>query len=108
HALPFELLPRLGLGVALVEPLPLHQAPERLAWERELVDRRPQRTHHRPGRLAAVARVELALELVERGEAVALDLVAEDVDEPAEPVDRAQVRPHLSREQDSRNREVLA
>ena len=59
------------------------------------------------GLARAVAGVELRLELVQRGEPVALALVAEDVDEPREAVDRAQVRPELAREEQRRDGEVL-
>ena len=63
---------------------------------------------HRPlGLAGAVARVELRLELVERGQPVALPLVAEDVDEPREAVDRPQVRPVLARKEQRRDGEVL-
>ena len=54
-----------------------------------------------------VASGELPLQVVERGESVALDLVAENVDESGEPVDRAQVRPEAAREEHRGNREVL-
>ena len=57
--------------------------------------------------LARVAGVELPLELVERGEPIALDLVAEDVDEPGEAVDGAQMRPQPAREEQRGDREVL-
>ena len=50
---------------------------------------------------------ELLLQLVERRESVALDLVAEYVDESGEPIDGAQVRPEAAREEHRGNREVL-
>src|SRR5207253_8696479 len=45
--------------------------------------------------------------IVERREPVSLDLVAEDVDEAGEPVDRAQMRPQPPREEQRGDGEVL-
>jgi len=81
--------PRRVLGDALVDPVRLDQAQERFTREGELVDGGSQGTHHGPGRLALVAGFELALELVQCREPVALQLVAENVHEPGEPVDGA-------------------
>ena len=44
----------------------------------------------------AVTGVQLRFQLFERGQPIALPLVAEDVHEPGEAVDRAQVRPVLA------------
>ena len=85
----------------------LDQAHERLARQVELADRRLELPHHRPRRLAVVAGVDLPLELVERGQPVALGLVAEDVHEPREAVDGPQVRAQRAREEKRRDREVL-
>ena len=74
-----QVVPRRVLGGALVHPVRFDQTEERLARERELTDRRLQDAHHRPGRLAVVARFDLPLQLVERGEAIPFDLVAENV-----------------------------
>ena len=71
------------------------------------MDRGSERTHHRPGRLAPVAGFELTLELVQRGEPIALHLVAENVHQPGEPVDGAEMRPETARKEDGGNREVL-
>ena len=57
--------------------------------------------------LAVVDLVELGLERVERREPVALDLVAELVDEPREAVDRHQLPPRLGAEHARGHREVL-
>ena len=78
---------------ALVHPVGLDQAEERLARKRELADRRLEHAHHRPFRRPAVAAVDLPFELVQRSQPIALDFVAEDVDEPGEAVDRPQVGP---------------
>ncbi len=51
--------------------------------------------------------VELALEPVEQREAIAVDLVAELIDEPREPVDREQVVARLTSEQARGDGEVL-
>ena len=93
-----QVVPGLVLGDALIHPVRLDQSQERLARKRELVDGRRERPHDRPGRLARVAGAELLLQLVERGQAIALDLVPEHVDEPGETVDGAQVRPEAARE----------
>src|SRR5207253_1438047 len=66
-----------------------------------------QGAHHRPPGLSAVAGVELALELVERREPVALPLVAQDVHEPGEAVDGAQMRAQLAWEEEGGDGEVL-
>src|SRR6266508_4368258 len=79
-----QVVPRLVLGDALIHPVRLDQAQERLAGERELADRRLKHAEHGPGGLAGVAGVELALQLVERGEAVDLNFVPEDVDAAGE------------------------
>ena len=102
-----QVVPGLVLGDALIHPVRLDQSQERLARKRELVDGRRKRLQDRPGGLARVAGVELLLELVERGEPIALDLVPEHVDEPGEAVDGAQVRSEAAREQHRGNREVL-
>ena len=102
-----QVVPGLVLGDALIHPVRLDQSQERLARKRELVDGRRKRLQHRPRGLARVAGIELPLELVERGEPVALDLVAEHVDEPGEAVDGAQVWSEAAREEHRGNREVL-
>src|SRR5439155_3833650 len=102
-----QVAPGLVLGEALVHPVRLDQPEERLSWQRELVDGRRERPQDRPRGLYRVARVELALELSERGEAIALHLVADDVHEAGEAVDGAQVGPEAPRKENRRNREVL-
>ena len=75
-AVPLDLVPRLVLGLALVDPVALDQPQERLAREVELADRRLELPHHRPRRVAVVAGLDLTLQLVELCKPVALDLVA--------------------------------
>ena len=102
-----QVVPRLVRRDPLIHPVGLDQPQERLARQVELADRRLELPHHRPGGLAGIAGVQLALELVEEGQPVAGGLVAEDVDEPGESVDGAQVRPQRTREEQRRDREVL-
>ena len=102
-----QVVPGLVLRDPLIHPVGLDQPQERLARQVELSDRRLELPHHRPGRRAEVAGVELALELVEERKPVALGLVAQDVDEPGESVDGAQVRPQRTGEEQRRDREVL-
>ena len=54
------------LGDALVHPVRLDQAQERLPRQVELADGRLQLLHHRPGRARPVAGLDLPLELVEQ------------------------------------------
>ena len=100
RAVRLQVGPGLVLGDALVLPVALDQPPEGLARKRAGPDRRLELAHHRPVRLAGVAEVELPLELVERGEPVALPVVPEQVDQPRETVDRPQMGPVLAREQE--------
>ena len=92
---------------ALIHPVRLDQAQERLARQRAGADRRLQLAHHLPGRLAFVAGLDLSLELVERRQPVPFVLVAEDVHQPGEAVDRAQVRTQRAREEERGDGEVL-
>jgi len=103
-----EVVPRLVFGQALIHTIGLDQPEERLARKPELLDRRLQRLHDGPLGLAPlVADSHLALELVERGQAVCFQLVSENVDEPGEAVDRAQMRSEAAGEQDRGDRKVL-
>ena len=103
-----KVVPALVLRYPLVHPVRLDQPGERLPRQRAGLDRRLQLAHDGPlGLSGAVTGVELRLELVEHRRPVALPLVAEDVHEPREAVDRPQVRPVLAREEQRRDREVL-
>ena len=102
-----QVVPRLVCGDPLIHPVRLDQPEERVARERELADRRLQHAHDRPAGLSRVTGFHLALELVERGEAVTLDLVPEDVDETREAVDRAQVGPQAAWKEQRSDRKVL-
>ena len=93
-----QLLPRLVLRDALIHPVRLDQAEERLARQVELADRRLDVPQHRPRRAPLEGRVDLALELVERGKPVAVERVADLVDEPRVAVERADVRTQRARE----------
>ena len=106
-AVVLEVGPGRVLRDPLVHPVRLDQAEKRLARERAGTDRRLQDAHHRPGRLALVASVDLALELVEDLRPVAFVLVTEDVDETRKAVDRPQVRANRPREEKRRDGEVL-
>ena len=103
-----EIGPRLVLAHPLVHAIRLDQPQERLARQVELADRRLHVPQHRPRRLAGEGRVDLALELVERGEAVALVRVAELVHEPRVAVQGPDVRAQGAREKHRADREVLA
>ena len=103
-----QVVPGLVLGDALVHPVRLDQPQERLARQRRTrgssaassritgQDGLARRSRRRPPARARRAR-----------EPVALGLVAEDVDEPREAVDGAQVRPQRPREEQRGDREVL-
>jgi hypothetical protein len=93
---------------ALVAPVGLDQPRERLARERAGSQRRLERAQQRMARLAGEGPVELRLEGVERGRAVALVVVAQMVREAGEAVDREQVPARVGRQQAQRDREVLA
>ena len=98
---------RVG-GLNLVAPVGLDQARRtaRAAGSRSrTVDL--ERAHERVLRLAAVDAVEVGVEHVEQREAVALDLVAELVDEPGEAVDRHQMPGGLAAQHARRDWEVL-
>ena len=102
-----QVVPRLVVRVALVDPVGLDQPQKRLARERELTDGRLEDAHHRPGGLAGVTGFELALQLVQRGRPIAFDLITEDVHEPREAIDRAKVPPQPPREEQRGHGEVL-
>src|SRR4051794_28249108 len=106
-AVVLQVAPGLVLGDPLVDPVRLDQAQERLPRKAERADRRLESAHDGPRGRAAVTRLELSLELVQRGQPVAFDLVAEDVDEARKSIDRAKVRPQAAREEEGRDREVL-
>ena len=89
HAVPLQVVPRLVLRDALVHPVRLDQAQEGLKRQAELRDRGPKLAQHRPRRLAAVAGLDLPLELVEELQPVPFGLVPEDVHEPAVAVQAA-------------------
>ena len=91
----------------LILAVRLDQDEERRGRQLEGANRRLELAHDRPRRLAVVAPCELALELVEQGAAIALGLVAEDVDEAAVAVDAAQVRAERAREEQRGDGEVL-
>ena len=102
-----EVVPGLVLELALIHPIGVDQPQERLARQPELANRRLQRLQDRPFRLALVAGCDLPLELVERGEPVFVELIAEDVDEAGETVDRTEMGPQPAGEEDRGNRKVL-
>ena len=102
-----QVVPRLVLGHPLVHPVRLDQPQERLAWQVELADRRLDVPQHGPRRLAGEGGVDLALELVERREPVALVRVAELVDEPRVAVEGADVWPQRAAGRGASRREVL-
>ena len=102
-----KIVPRPVFGDPLIHPVGLDQPDEMLARELELLDRRLEHFHHRPRRPAGVTGLELALELVERRQTIPLDLVAEDVDETGEAVDRPQVRSQMPWEEQRRDGKVL-
>ncbi len=106
-AVPLQLVPGLVLRAALVDPVRLDQAQERLARQVELAHRRLHVPQHRPRRLALEGRAHLLLELVERGEAVSLERVAQLVDEPGVAVERPDVRAQGARKEDRTDREIL-
>src|SRR3954470_12156003 len=87
-----QVVPGLVLRDPLIHAVRLDQAEEWLARQRELANRRLERLHHRPRRFAGVTSFELVLEVVEGGEPVSLQLVAEDVDEAREAVDGPEMR----------------
>jgi hypothetical protein len=58
--------------------------------------------------VGGVAGVELALELVQRSQAVAFELVAEDVDQPREAIDSAEMGPQAARKEERGHGEVLS
>ena len=87
-----QVVPAHVVGPPLVDPVRFDQSQKRLARQPELVDGRLQRLQDRPLRVALVAGPDLALELVEGGESIPLDLVTQDVDEAGEAVDRAEMR----------------
>ena len=89
HAVLLEVRPGRILRDSLVHAVCLDQAQERLSRQVAGANRALQLPRHRPGRLAGVTGVDLALELVEDLEPVPLVFIAEDVDEPGEAVDRA-------------------
>src|SRR5207249_3091292 len=87
-----QLVPRLVLVDALVHPVRLDQAEERLTRQVELTDRRLDVPQYRPRGAPLERRADLALELVERREPVALERVPDLVDEPRVAVEGADVR----------------
>src|SRR3954447_9900326 len=106
-AVVLQVAPALVLGDPLIHPVRLDQAQERLPRQVKRPDRRLENAHDGPRGRAAVARLELSLELIQRGEPVAFDLVAEDVDEARKSIDRAEVGPQAAGEEKGRDREVL-
>ena len=106
-AVVLQVRPRGVLAHPLIHAIRLDQAQERLARQVELANRRLHVPQHRPGRLAGESRVDLPLELVERGEPVFVELIAEDVDEAGETVDRTEMGPQPAGEEDRGNRKVL-
>jgi hypothetical protein len=102
-----EIVPAAVFGDSLIHSVGFDQTKERLAGELELLDRRLEHFHHGPRRPTGVAGLDLALELVECRETIPLDLVAEDVDETGEAVDRSKVWPQTPWEEQRRDGEVL-
>ena len=103
-----ELVERLVRRLPLVATVRLDQTQERLARERALAHGRPQALQQRVLRLAVEDAVQILLERVEDRGAVAVDLVAELVDEPREAVDRREVSARLAPDEQRGDGEVLA
>ena len=93
-----ELVERGVHGLTLVATVRVDQPHKRRARQRERADGRSEAAHERVLRLALEGAVELLLEPVELREPIALDVVAELVDEPCEAVDREQVAARLAPE----------
>ncbi len=107
RAVAAQLLPAPIGRRALVEPVCVDQAHERLARERVASQRGRQRDEQRVRGGAREGAVELGFGPVERLQTVALVGVAELVDEPREAVDRDQAGALLACQQPARDREVL-
>ena len=107
HAVVLHVDPRLVLGDALVDPVRLDQAVERLARQIELPNGRLHVPEDRPRRLAVERERNLSLQLVERREPVAVVGVTELVDQSRVAVERAHMRPQCARKQNRADREVL-
>ena len=103
-----ELGERLVRRLPLVAPVRLDQAEERLARKRAFANRRAQTQQQRVLRLAVEDAVQILLERVEDRGAVAVDLVAELVDESREAVDRGEVSARPAADEQRRDGEVLA
>ena len=93
---------------ALIGAVGLDQTREGLARERALVQRGLQAHEQRVLGAPLKRAVEVSLQLLKRGQAVARGGVAELVDQACEAVDRQQVRAHTPGQQPARDREVLA
>jgi hypothetical protein len=92
---------------ALVAPVRLDEARERLARQRARAERRREAAEQRMAREVREGALEILLERVERGEPVARVLVADEVDEAREAVDREQVLAVGAGQEAERDREVL-
>ena len=100
----FQLLTK-GLSV---DSIRLDQPHERLLRQLECVDRRLQLAQHRPRRRSGVTRVDFARELVPCREAIAVELVAEGVDEPRVAGEDPPVRAPSARKEQRGDENVLA
>ena len=107
-AVPEQFVEVLVAGLVLVEPVGGQQPVERLAGQPEALHRRRQLDERLVARGSGEEAVELVLDPVEGGAAVAGILVAEVVDEPGVSVDGPQMVAHGSGQQPQRDGEVLS